>query len=653
MSAATFRPVEGAEPIPGYRLEALLGRGGFGEVWRTQAPGGFPVALKFLAIDAAGSERELRSLQMLQRVRDGHLLGLFGVWQLPGFFVLAMELADGTLMDRLHECRRQNLPGIPRDELLDYFQQAARGIDFLNEARHVLVEGGQPAAIQHGDIKPQNLLLVGTLCKVGDFGLLLRLAATASQKTGSMTVAYAPPEVIDRKPSPRSDQYALAVSWCQLRAGRLPFEGEPVQLMAGHLYRPPDLSMLPQGERPAVGRALAKKPEERWPSCRAFVDALRSAAPEPRPAPRIEEEPSLATIPSSSTPTVPPPKGGPQVRALYWVSILLLLFAIPVVSLLVATSGPSGGEKAKGGPAGDEAKTKRDDVKPRPFPEKGQAGVNSIGMKFVWIKPGNFLMGSPDGKAPPGVPAEAERSDDETPHRVTLTRGFHMAACLVTQEQWELVLGKAANHSRFLGKDEDEKKKLPVDNVSWFDCVEFCNKLSEREGRKPCYRLTNVQREGDKIKSADVEVLADGTGYRLPSEAQWEYACRAETTTPCWCGETITTDQANYDGNYPYRKDDKKGEYRQKTTPVEQFQANPWGLHDMHGNLWQWCGDWFGAYLKEEIRDPQGSNNGDARVLRGGSWVGHAFRCRAACRRRNAPAYRYELFGCRVVLCRD
>src|SRR5262249_24328973 len=139
---------------------------------------------KFLAVDAAGSERELRSLQMLQRVRDGHLLVLSGVWQLPGFFVLAMELADGTLMDRLNACHRQALPGMPRDELLDYFQQAARGIDFLNEPRHLLEPDGRPTAIQHGDIKPQNLLLVGTACKVGDFGLLRRLAATASQKTG-------------------------------------------------------------------------------------------------------------------------------------------------------------------------------------------------------------------------------------------------------------------------------------------------------------------------------------------------------------------------------------------------------------------------------------------------------------------------------------
>src|SRR5579884_1349577 len=273
MPATAFRPVEGAEPIPGYRLEALLGRGGFGEVWRASAPGGFRVALKFLAAEEAGAERELRALRTLQQLRDGHLLCLFGVWRIAGFFVLAMELADGTLMDRLERCREQGVPGVPREELLRCFEQAARGLDFLNEPNHVLEAGGKAVAIQHGDVKPQNLLM-GTACKVADFGLLRSIGGNSPQKTFSMTAGYAAPEVFAGQPSRASDQYSLAVSWCQLRGGRVPFEGGPLQLLYAHSRTRPDLSMLPQAERSAVARALSKKPKDRWPSCAAFVEAL-------------------------------------------------------------------------------------------------------------------------------------------------------------------------------------------------------------------------------------------------------------------------------------------------------------------------------------------------------------------------------------------
>jgi formylglycine-generating enzyme required for sulfatase activity len=212
-------------------------------------------------------------------------------------------------------------------------------------------------------------------------------------------------------------------------------------------------------------------------------------------------------------------------------------------------------------------------------------------------------------------------------------------------------MGTAANHSQFKGTDEDEKKILPVDNVTWFDCVEFCIKMSEKDKREPHYRLADVERNGDgSIKAAKVEILAGGTGHRLPTEAEWEYACRAGTGTAFWWGNTITTDQANYDGRYAYGKYGKKGEYRQKTTPVDFFPANPWGLHDMHGNLWQWCQDWYGKdyYEKRDKRDPQGPDNGDARVLRGGSWSSHAENCRAASRSRGAPAPRDYRCGFRV-----
>ncbi len=219
------------------------------------------------------------------------------------------------------------------------------------------------------------------------------------------------------------------------------------------------------------------------------------------------------------------------------------------------------------------------------------AATNSIGMKFAWIPPGHFMMGSPT--------EEKERRDDETPHKVTLTKGFYMGVYTVTQEQWKELMGD--NPSIFKGE-----KNLPVDNVSWNDCQEFLKKLQEK----------------------------DKKAYRLPTEAEWEYACRAGTTTPFYFGETISTDQANYNGNGTYGNG-KKGVRRGKTTPVGSFPANAWGLHDMHGNVWQWCQDWYEKYPQKDVIDPKGSKPGLAVQVvqqRGGSWWDNAWMCRSAYR---------------------
>jgi formylglycine-generating enzyme len=133
-----------------------------------------------------------------------------------------------------------------------------------------------------------------------------------------------------------------------------------------------------------------------------------------------------------------------------------------------------------------------------------------------------------------------------------------------------------------------------------------------------------------------------------PTEAQWEYACRAGTTTPFHFGETISTDQANYDGNYPYGKG-KKGIYRKKTTPVGSFPANAWGLFDMHGNVWEWCADWYGPYPRGDVTNPVGPPGGSARVDRGGSWDSGAWGCRAALRDRDGPGHRFSLLGFRLA----
>jgi formylglycine-generating enzyme required for sulfatase activity len=233
-----------------------------------------------------------------------------------------------------------------------------------------------------------------------------------------------------------------------------------------------------------------------------------------------------------------------------------------------------------------------------------QPVVNAVGMKFVWIPPGTFMMGSPG--------SEKGRGDDEHHRKLTIRKGFYMSAHLVTQEQWQAVLGE--NPSEFKGE-----KNLPVDSVSWNDCQEFLKKLKGK----------------------------DKKAYRLPTEAEWEYACRSGTTTPFHFGATLSTDKANYNGNFVYGKG-VKGIHREKTTPVGSFPANAWGLHDMHGNLWQWCNDWHGGYSAKDLTDPQGPKSGKERILRGGSWGSHPVYCRAANRNFADPSSRTEYYGLRV-----
>ena len=237
--------------------------------------------------------------------------------------------------------------------------------------------------------------------------------------------------------------------------------------------------------------------------------------------------------------------------------------------------------------------------------------TNSIGMKFVWIPPGSFVMGSPK--------EEKQRNDSETQHKVTLAKGFYMGVYTVTQEQWQEVMGN--NPSQFKGE-----KNLPVDTVSWNDCQAFIKKLQEKD--------------------------TDKKAYRLPTEAEWEYACRAGTTSPFQFGDTISTDQANYDGSFAYGSGNK-GIRRGKTTPVDAFPANAWGLHDMHGNLWQWCQDFFGDYPKDDVTDPRGPEKSDTRVIRGGMWYYGPSLCRSARRDGMGPGYRDRYYGFRLCFFSD
>lgn len=232
--------------------------------------------------------------------------------------------------------------------------------------------------------------------------------------------------------------------------------------------------------------------------------------------------------------------------------------------------------------------------------------LNGVKQTFRWIQPGTFLMGSPEG--------EVDRFDDETQHEVTLTCGYWLADTACTQALWQAVIGD--NPSEF--KDD---RANPVEQVSWDDVQTFLARLNE---------------------------LVPGLAAGLPSEAQWENACRAGTTTPFSFGKNITPEQVNYDGNYPYA-DGEKGECRERTVPVKSLPPNPWGLYEMHGNVREWCADWHGDYPQGPQTDPFGPPKGVLRVLRGGSWIDFGQLCRAANRGGREPGFRFYSIGFRLA----
>jgi formylglycine-generating enzyme required for sulfatase activity len=247
----------------------------------------------------------------------------------------------------------------------------------------------------------------------------------------------------------------------------------------------------------------------------------------------------------------------------------------------------------------------------------------SIGIEFAEIPPGEFQMGSPEN--------EPDRRLEETPHTVHLATAFQISKTEVTQAQFEKVMG--FNPSSFKDK---EHSGLPVEQVSWFDAVMFCNRLSEMEGRVPVYKFLDAIRKGDSIGNATVKVVP-GNGFRLPTEAEWEYCCRAATTTAFSVGATIGSAEANF------------GEIEGQIGAVDKYAANPWGLHNMHGNVSEWCWDAIGSYPSEATADPTGSFAATERVFRGGNWKMDLQFLRSACRLWISPGMRGDFLGFRVA----
>jgi formylglycine-generating enzyme required for sulfatase activity len=264
--------------------------------------------------------------------------------------------------------------------------------------------------------------------------------------------------------------------------------------------------------------------------------------------------------------------------------------------------------------------------------------TNSIGMKLVLIPSGKFTMGSPE--------KEEGHFDNEVEHEVTITRPFYLGKYPVTQGEYEKVMGTNPSWFSPTGGGKDKVKdrdtgRFPVETVSWYEAAAFCNRLSQKEGipeAEWCY-LPNGQgeyAEGMRL-APDYRTRR---GYRLPTEAEWEYACRAGTRTAYHFGDDPKQlgDYAWFNGNSGWR-----------THRVGQKKPNAWGLFDMHGNVWQWCQDWYGPYDLDKRTDPEGPKTGERRVLRGGSWYDGPRICRAALRYHSAPGYRVNAIVFRVL----
>ena len=245
-------------------------------------------------------------------------------------------------------------------------------------------------------------------------------------------------------------------------------------------------------------------------------------------------------------------------------------------------------------------------------PDNGMKTItNSIGMKLVLIPKETFQMGSPI--------EEAGADDDEAQHQVTISKDYYLGVTEVTQGQYEKVMGTNPSYFQKRVIRKSDSSMYPVEQVSWEDAVEFCKRLSDLPEEKAASRV-----------------------YRLPTEAEWEYACRAGSKTAYSFGEGSKSlgDYAWFDGNS-----------NTQTHPVGEKKANAWGLYDMHGNVWEWCSDWYGEYPKGAVSDPVGPREGSSRVLRGGCWLIGAADCRSAVRSRRYPSNRdYNDFGFRVAL---
>ena len=522
------------------------------------------------------------------------------------------------------------------------------------------------AGILHGDLSPNNII-VDPNAPRGQPALYLidfdAFVAPAAGAVGQVTLGeggtygtegYCPPDLTERANRgddsvlPYSDRFGrdmLALELLCLGPDHSPDE-PPVKWDKAVLRRRWEaLTARLAGTRVAALQPLQPPhvftvaERQRTPAAQ-LVAALGLTLPAPRSPP---PQPTPAPISPQPRPAVrPPPRQRRSRRTVVW-SVTGILLLLAAVMTLVNWRGEGPEPSPKPAPQPDSftpsppTKSPSSPTSPKPAPQPDsftgtRAGQerddNALQMKLCWCPAGSFTMGSP--------PTEPDRDDDENQVSVTLSQGFWLGKYEVTQADWRAVMGSNPSYFSSTGDGSSSVQgmattRFPVEDVSWNDASEFCRKLTEQEhqaGRLP----------------ADWE-------YRLPTEAQWEYACRAGTVTATAFGDKLSSRQANFDGRIPYNGA-QTGPYLERTTEVGSYAANAWGLHDMHGNVWEWCRDWYQSSLPGGT-DPETSSGAARRVLRGGSWISNGGYCRSASRSRFDPEGRYQSSGFRLAVVRS
>jgi formylglycine-generating enzyme required for sulfatase activity/tRNA A-37 threonylcarbamoyl transferase component Bud32 len=594
--------------INNYHIQRELGRGGMATVYLAHdSKFDTNVAVKLLNKECVHNEnirkRFLAEARNMFRMSHPNIIKVTDLIEEGDTVAFVMEYIEGeTLKDYLERKGRLN-----DKEIKSIFTQMLDAVDYVHEQKLV-----------HRDIKPSNFMITPSgKVKLMDFGIAKNTDSSSAEYTQTGTGVqmgtpmYMSPEQITETKSvtAQSDIYSLGVVLWQMVTGKRPYDTKTLSRfqLESKIVNDPLENTNTIWDR-IICKATAKDILLRYTNAFAFKTAvidINSAT---------ETGSSTAHAFAGNEKTVVEEKINQQTQAQ---GKPVRPISEPANTHTRNTAAPP--------PAKPNSKTKPlyavyilvlvvivgfavYTKMVEPYEETIKEGQESplpadLAIDWAEIPGGTYTMGSPSN--------EADRSDDEMQHAVTLD-GFKMSKHEVTFDQYDAFCDATGR-----SKPSDEgwgRGKRPVINVSWDDAKAF----------------------------------ADWVGARLPTEAEWEYACRAGSSTPFSTGDCLSTNEANYDGNYPYQGC-SGGTIQEKTRPVGSYAPNAWGMYDMHGNVWEWCADWYGDYPTAAQTNPQGPSSGSSRVRRGGSWFTYARICRSACRRSNAPDRRDDGIGFRLV----